>query len=83
MNPTAEDLMRQLGAGAPATDGPSRQLDPRAVYGRLSFAAGRFADKGSCNCDACKLLRAANDQLVGDAVKMIDNAPNDSGNPTL
>jgi hypothetical protein len=46
-----------------------QDLEDRARQSRLGYAATMSAVQGRCNCDACRLLRAAAGKLVQDALK--------------
>lgn len=64
-NELADTLQRLMsGAGGDAGD-----LELRSKVGRLSFSAGRFADRSNCPCQGCQWLRESNDLLMAEEAK--------------
>ena len=52
-----------------------QELEERARQSRLGYAATMAAIHDGCACDACRLLRAAADKVVTDALKEITPPP--------
>lgn len=59
----AKMLQSMVNAGAGGPSGAA-EVEQRAKYGQLTYAAQRFADRGGCDCTACQLLRQAGDLLT-------------------
>ena len=75
-----DQLLRALGSQLGVNQ---QELEAGARQSRLRYAATMAAIHDGCGCDACRLLRAAADKVVTDALKEIAPPAPDPAAPAV